>query len=179
VGEVNAVRLSRINEPWDLFPCGYVFLGKFLLFGVFSKGGFGIIVAHHASLQLGDADKGSVLSEAVAIKTSLLLRFPFDADVGVGVKHVVELDGLGLVRIKKNRKDEPSDSQGGNHTGKEVDETAPEGLRHEVSIVRKHGVDDGRDPSSLGWFFRGMLLMFHGVDPSFSSQLILLAEKER
>jgi hypothetical protein len=84
------------------------------------------------------------------------------------VDGMVELEGLGLSGIKQLRKDEPSESQGRNQSGKEINKAASEGLRHEIGVVGKHGIDEENEPSLLRGLFRGMRLMFHGVDPSLT-----------
>ena len=76
MGEINAVGLSRIDEPGDLFPGGHIFSVKLLLLRFFSEREFRIIVAHHAGFQLGDAHESAVLSKAVAVKASLQFRLP-------------------------------------------------------------------------------------------------------
>jgi hypothetical protein len=71
VGEIDAIRLSRIDEPWDLFSRCDVFLGKLFLFRFFPECGLRIVVAHDARFELGNANKRAVLSKAVAKETSL------------------------------------------------------------------------------------------------------------
>jgi hypothetical protein len=135
MGEVNAVRLLVIREPWHLFAGCDELLREFLLFGVFPEGGLRIIVTRHAGFELRHADEGPVFSKAVAVKTSLLFGCPFDAYVRVRVDSMAELDGLGLLGVKELRENEPPESQGWDHTGKEIDEAAPERLRYEVNVI--------------------------------------------
>lgn len=96
VGKVDAVRLSGIGKPRDLFSLCHVVLEELLLFRGFTQREPCVIVTFHALFQPRDPRKGTVSAEGVTETASFqfstaLYAFGY---LRVQMKQMAEVDRL-------------------------------------------------------------------------------------
>ncbi len=99
VGEIYAIRLSRIDKPGDFRLIGHIFRQEYFLIRALCHGGIRVVVTRHAAFQFGYARKSSIFPKLVAKEALLKVRIPFDGiySFWIHMHGVAEIEGLWML----------------------------------------------------------------------------------
>jgi len=89
---------------------------------------------------------------------------------------VTKINRLLLLGIEGYRKENPTYKECRYKTGEEIDQSTPQRLGDQLGIVGQDEVDKRGYPTSLWRPFRGICLIYHGINP-LSEKLFVFDER--